>query len=162
MLHRRVVVRLAEWRRGGRKVDLAGVIVVVWHLRGVGQRANRAVVLVVARLLRVRRHRRVVEWGVLHAIVDGCLVVCIVEVALSADRASRGTARADGGDVVSVVVDGDVRERRLGKRLGNELALLVLEMRVVASGFLLRKGSSLGKTLLVPALDNLRDTLEGS
>ena len=53
-----------------------------------------------------------------------------------------------------------VGEGRLRKGLGNEFALLVLEVREVTGRFLLGKGSSLSKTLLVPPLDDLGDALK--
>ena len=61
--------------------------------------------------------------------------------------------------VLVVVIHREVRKGGLGKGFGNKLALLVLEVRVVTGSLLLRKCSSLCQTLLVPALDELGDTL---
>ena len=66
------------------------------------------------------------------------------------------------GDAIVVVVDRQVREGGLREGLCDQLALLVLEVRVVASRLLLREGSSLCQPLLIPTLDDLSNTLRNS
>ena len=70
-----------------------------------------------------------------------------------------GTALARRGGIIHVVKR-YIRESRLRQRLSNELTLLVLEMRVVASGFLLSKRPGFGKPLFVLPLDDLGNALK--
>ena len=133
---------------------LTGVFIVVVHLWLVGQRANRIVVRVVP-ALSVARHRGVVEWRVVAVIVR--LVVAVVLGAREGTgRWSAGTHR---GSIVDVIVDREIGKGRLGKGLGDELSLLVLEMGKVASRLLLGQSGSLGQALLVPPFDDLGDAL---
>ena len=139
-------------------MQLTRVVIVIHLVRLVGERADRSVVLMVA--VRVRGHRRIVHRRVVCGVL-GLVVVVVVRGVRCRVGARRNTS-AHGRSVVDVVVDGEVWKRRLRKGLRDELALLVLEVREVASSFFLGKSSGLCKTLLVPALDDLRDTLQSS
>ena len=92
-------------------------------------------------------------------VVFAVVVVVIVRADYVAQRArcvGFGSCRCS---VWKIVIDRHIGQRRLAERLSNKFALLVLEMREVASRFFLGDGCSFSKTLLVTTLDDLRDTL---
>jgi hypothetical protein len=106
----------------------------------------------VGRVRVVGRHR----WGVVN--VDGGLVGVIVVVILGISARWRG-ARIYGDIIINVVVHGKIGECGLWERLCYHLAPLVLQMRVVASGFFLCKLGGIGQALLLTASNDGSDTL---
>ena len=96
----------------------------------------------------IRRHNRVVD--------DAALLV----TEIAAIKAARGTAFRRG-HIVEVVIHRQYRQCGLGLRLSNDLAPLIFEMREVPSSLLLSKLFGPLLPLLVPALDDLRNTLQG-
>lgn len=105
----------------------------------------------------VTRHRRIVGLRVAHAV----LFIPVAIVVLRAAGVDTGCDSASTNrHSIVVIVELDVGQSGLRKRLCDEFALLILQVREVTSGFLLRKSRSLGQTLLVFTLDDLSNTLK--
>lgn len=96
----------------------------------------------------VGRHRRRIVY-----VDSGVLVRVVVVVILGIGAWWRG-ARIYGHIVVDVVIHRKIGKCGLRKRLCYHLASLVLQMRVVASGFFLCELCGIGQTLLLSAFDD--------
>lgn len=96
--------------------------------------------------------------GIIHGWIVQTVVLAIGVIITCSSVGTRcGSTGADGGGLV--VVERDVWQRRLWQGLSNEFTLLVLQVREVTGGLLLRESLGLGKTLLVLTLDDLGNTL---
>lgn len=99
------LIVLGERRGRGGEVRLAGIVLVVMHLRLVRKRADRVVVRVVA-ALGVARHGRIVLAR------EICLVVTVI--LRTGEGAGGRPASTHGRGIVNVIVNGEVGKGRLG------------------------------------------------
>jgi hypothetical protein len=65
-----------------------------------------------------------------------------------------------GRRIVEIIIDRKVGQRGLRKWLSDQFTLLVLQMGEVAHGLLLGQSRCFGKSLLIPAFDNLANSLQ--
>lgn len=117
-------------------------------------------VLVRAVRLGIRGHIAIVRYGADVIVAsDDTLRIAGIEIRMADERAARTFAATRTDRDLVVVVDIDIRERRLRERLLHELALLVLQVGVVSCSFLACEGGRTSKTLLVATTNDFRDAL---
>jgi hypothetical protein len=144
-----------EW--SGRCGQVSGtfvIFVVLVGIRGVviSECGGRWVVMrvvawrLVGRVRVISGHRWIVTTG-----------IALIIVVVFGIGAGGNTSVHRGG--VILVVDGEIGESWLRKRLGNKFALLVLEMGIITNSFLLGLSSSLQAALLLFSLDDITDAL---